>query len=205
MKPDDPGEIEREISQARGGDDAALGRLLERYRAYLTVLARVQIGRRLQGKADCADVVQEAFLEAASHFGGFRGVGEPELAAWLRQILAARIALLVRRYLGTQARDVRLERELEADVDQSSRAIGMNLVAPHSSPSQRASRREQAVLLADALDRLPEDYREAIVLRHLEGLTFPQVAERMGRSLDSVEKLWLRAVTRLRQSMGGSP
>src|SRR5262245_16657139 len=201
MTPDDPGEIERLIGQARG-DAAALGRLLERYRAYLTVLARVQIGRRLQGKADCADVVQETFLEAARHFAGFRGDGEPELAAWLRQILAGRLSLLVRRYLGTQARDVRLERELEADVDQSSRAIDFNLVAAQSSPSQRASRREQAVLLADALGQLPEDYREAIVLRHLEGLTFPQVAQRMGRSLDSVEKLWLRAVTRLRQSMG---
>jgi RNA polymerase sigma-70 factor, ECF subfamily len=198
----DANEPEQLIAQARAGDDAALGRLLERYRAYLTVLARVQIGRRLQGKADCSDVVQEAFLEAARHFAGFRGGSEPELAGWLRQILAGRVALLVRRYLGTQARDVRLERDLEHEIDQSSRAIDLNLVAAQSSPSQRASRREQAVLLADALDRLPEDYREAIVLRHLEGLTFPQVAQRMGRSLDSVEKLWLRAVTRLRQSMG---
>jgi thimet oligopeptidase len=57
----------------------------------------------------------------------------------------------------------------------------------------------------ERLAGLPEDYREVIVLRHLEGLTFPEVAARMGRSLDSVEKLWLRAVTRLRQSMGGLP
>jgi RNA polymerase sigma-70 factor (ECF subfamily) len=199
----DATDLDELLAQARAGDDAALGRLLERYRAYLTVLARVQIGRRLQGKADCADVVQETFLEAARHFAGFRGQNEPELCGWLRQILAGRIANLVRRYLGTQARDVRLERELQAEIDQSSRAIDLNLVAAQSTPSQRASRREQAVLLADALDRLPEDYREAIVLRHLEGLSFPQIAQRMGRSLDSVEKLWLRAVTRLRQSMGG--
>jgi RNA polymerase sigma-70 factor, ECF subfamily len=202
MNLDDSAQLERDVIQARGGDEAALGRLLERFRSYLTVLARVQIGRRLQGKADCADVVQETFLEAARHFPGFRGSGEPELAAWLRQILVGRLALLVRRYLGTQARDVRLERDLEQDVDQSSRAIDLNLVASQSSPSQRASRREQAVLLAEALEKLPEDYREVIMLRHLEGLTFPQVAERMLRSLDSVEKLWLRAVTRLRQSMG---
>ena len=58
------------------------------------------------------------------------------------------------------------------------------------------------MLLADALAELPEAYHEVIVLRHLEGLTFPQVAERMGRTVDSVEKLWLRAVTRLRQKMG---
>src|SRR5205814_5374688 len=117
-------------------------------------------------------------------------------------ILAGCLAHLIRRYFGTQARDVRLERELEADLDQSSRALVMTLASPQSTPSERASRREQDGLLAEALEKLPEDYREVIVLRHLEGLTFPEVAQRMGRTLDSVEKLWLRAVTRMRQSMG---
>jgi RNA polymerase sigma-70 factor (ECF subfamily) len=196
------GADEREglMARARAGDDGALGQLLELYRAYLTLLARVQIGRRLQVKADCADVVQETFLEAARQFASFRGQTEPELVAWLRQILAGCLAHLVRRYYGTQARDVRLERALEQELDQSSRAI--NLVAVQSTPSQGAVRREQAVLLADALAGLPDDYREAIVLRHIEGLTFPQVAERKGRSVDSVEKLWLRAVSRLRQAVG---
>jgi RNA polymerase sigma-70 factor (ECF subfamily) len=195
-------EREELLRQARTGDAAALGQLLELYRAYLTLLARLQIGRRLQVKVDGADVVQETFLEAARHFERFRGETEAELTAWLRQILAGCLSHLVRRYQGTQARDVRLERALEYDLDQSSRAIDRGLVAVQSTPSQRASRREQAVLLADALAELPDDYREAIVLRHLEGLTFPQVAERMGRSVDSVEKLWLRAVTRLRQTVG---
>ncbi len=190
------------LARARAGDDQALGQLLEQYRAYLMLLARLQIGRRLQGKADCGDLVQETFLEAARHFSAFRGQTEPEMASWLRQILAGCLAHLVRRFCGTQARDVRLERALEHDLDQSSRAIDRSLVAVQSTPSQRASAREQAVLLADALAGLPGDYREVIVLRHLEGLTFPQVAERMGRSLDSVEKLWLRAVTRLRQAVG---
>jgi RNA polymerase sigma-70 factor, ECF subfamily len=190
------------LAHARKGDGPALGRLLERYRAYLTLLARVQVGRRLQGKADPADMVQETFLEAARHFPRFRGDTEPELAAWLRQILAGCLAHLVRRYCGTQARDVRLERLLAGELDQSSQAIDGGLIAGHSSPSQRASRREQAVLLADALALLPADYREVLILRHLEGLTFPEVAARMGRSLDSVEKLWVRALPRLRQALG---
>jgi RNA polymerase sigma-70 factor (ECF subfamily) len=193
------------LGQARTGDDGALGRLLEGYRPYLTLLARLQIGRLLQGKADCADMVQETFLEAARHFGQFRGETEPELAAWLRQILAGCLAHLVRRYYGTQARDVRLERTLEDELAQSSRAIDRGLIAEQSTPSQAASRREQAVLLANALDRLPPDYREVIILRHLEGLTFPEVATRMGRSLDSVEKLWVRALPRLRRALEGEP
>jgi RNA polymerase sigma-70 factor (ECF subfamily) len=205
MTPADEQECEALLGHARAGDDGALGRLLERYRAYLTLLARLQIGRRLQGKADCADLVQDTFLEAARHFPRFRGETEPELAAWLRQILATCLAHLVRRYCGTQARDVRLERALEDDLDQSSRALDHGLVAEQSTPSQRASRREQAVLLADALDLLPADYREVIILRHLEGLTFPEVAARMGRSLDSVEKLWVRALPRLRRALGAEP
>jgi RNA polymerase sigma-70 factor (ECF subfamily) len=205
MTPVEEQACEELLALARTGDDSALGLLLERYRAYLMLLARLQIGRRLQGKADCGDVVQETFLEAARHFGRFQGVTEPELAAWLRQILATTLAHLVRRYYGTQARDVRLERVLEEELDGSSRAVDRGLVAAQSTPSQRASRREQAVLLADALDRLPPDYREVIILRHLEELTFPEVAQRMGRSVDSVEKLWVRALPRLRRALGVEP
>src|SRR6185369_86519 len=101
--------------------------------------------------------VQEAFLEAHRSFAQFRGEGEPELVAWLREILAHRLAMQVRRFLGTQRRDPRLERELADELEQSSQLLGRWLVAPDSSPSQRASRREQAVLLASALERLAPD------------------------------------------------
>src|ERR1700731_61662 len=96
------------LSQAREGDGPALGRLLELYRAYLVVLARVQIGRRLQGKVDASDLVQEAFLGAPRDFPQLRGTTEPEFLSWLRQILASLLANLVRHYQGTQRRDVRL-------------------------------------------------------------------------------------------------
>jgi RNA polymerase sigma-70 factor (ECF subfamily) len=193
---------EQLLLEARSGDTATLGRLLELYRRYLALLARVQIGQRLQGKVDASDVVQETFLEAHRRFTGFRGASEGELLSWLRQILAARLADVLRRYLGTQGRDVRLEREIVEDFDRSSVLLDRGLVAPQSSPSQQAVRHEQGVLLANALGELSDDYREVIVLRHLEGLSFPEVAKRMGRSLDSVEKLWMRALVRLRKLLG---
>jgi RNA polymerase sigma-70 factor (ECF subfamily) len=196
---------EQLLRDARAGDAATLGRLLEMYRRYLALLARVQIGQRLQGKVDASDVVQDTFLEAHKNFATFRGGSEGEFLRWLRQILAANMADLLRRYLGTQGRDIRLEREIENAFDQSSVLLDRGLVAPQSSPSQQAVRREQAVLLADALAQLPDDYREALVLRHLEGLSFPAVAARMGRSLDSVEKLWMRGLARLRQILGEQP
>lgn len=187
---------------ARTGDGVALGRLLEMYRSYLALLARLQIGRRLRGKIDPEDLVQETFLKAHRDFPLFHGTTEAQLAAWLRQILAANLAMSVRRYLGTQRRDVRLERELADAVDESSRVLDRGLIAPQSTPSQRAIRREQAVLLANELEKLSPDYREVIVLRHLEELSFPEVARRMGRTLDSVQKLWVRALARLRQTLG---
>ena len=202
--PPDVSHLEQLLRQARSGDHQAFGRLLEVYRNYLTLLARYQIGRRLQGKADPSDVIQETFLEAHRDFARFRGRTEAELVGWLRQILAGTYANLVRRYLGTPRRDVRLECDMAAELDRSSRLLDGALVAPGSSPSQRAARRDQAVLLADALERLPADYRDVLVLRHLEDLSFPEVARRLGRSLDSVKNLWARALARLRHALGGA-
>jgi hypothetical protein len=109
--------------------------LLELYRNYLTLLARMQIGRRLQGKVDAADLVQETFLAAHRDFAQFRGTTEAELVSWLRRILAGNLIDLLRRYCGAQRRDVRLERQLVDEVDESSRALGLVLPAKHSSPS----------------------------------------------------------------------
>ncbi len=195
---------ERLLRLAKAGGGPELGRLLELYREYLSLLARLQVNRRLQARLDASDLVQETFLKAHRHFGQFRGNTEEELVAWLRQILANTLANLVRHHYGAQRRDLRLERDLAAELDQSSRVMDRQLKAPGSSPSQRASRREQAVVLADMLGRLPEDYREVVILRHLEGLTFPEVAQRMGRTVDSVKKLWARGLAQLRDSLEGS-
>jgi RNA polymerase sigma-70 factor (ECF subfamily) len=197
------GDPEQMLQAARAGDAAVLGQLLELYRRYLALLARVQIGPRLQGKVDASDLVQETFLEAHRHFPRFKGASEGQLISWLRQILAAKMADQCRRYLGSQGRNVRLEQEIVQGLDQSSLMLNGGLIAPQSSPSHQAVRREQAVLLADALAQLPDDYRQVLELRHLEGLTFPEVAQRLGRSLNSVEKLWMRGLARLRQVLGG--
>src|SRR5262249_5916969 len=138
------------------------GQALDSYRNYLLLLARVQIGRRLQGKVDAADLVQETLLSAHRDLASFRGTTEKEFAGWLRQILACRLADLSRRFLGTKRRDVRLERQWADDLDRSSQALSCGLVARQSSPSQHVVRREEAVLLADALERLPSDYSEVI-------------------------------------------
>jgi RNA polymerase sigma-70 factor, ECF subfamily len=201
MRPD----AEQLLRLARNGGRDARGNLLDVYRGYLTLLARLQVGRRLQGKADASDVVQETFLQAHRCFAQFRGTTAAEFAAWLRQILASRLAKLVWRYRGAQRRDVCLERELQNELAQSSHLLDRGLMARQASPSSQAARREQGLLLAESLNQLPEDYREVLVLRHLEGLTFPEVAERLDRTVDSVRKLWIRGLARMRTSLGDSP
>src|SRR5262245_28943241 len=92
----------RLLQAARSGDQAALGRLVELYRNYLRLLARLQVGRRLQGKTDPSDLVQEAFLVAQRNFEQFRGNPKGELVDWPRRILALKLVDLARRYLGSR-------------------------------------------------------------------------------------------------------
>lgn len=196
-------QIDRLLHDAREGDDEALGRLMEVYRNYVAMLARLQINHRLQGKVSPSDVVQETFLEARRCFSQFRGSCEGELVTWLRTILASRLAGLVRHYSAGR-RNIHLEQQLHAELDASTHTLARSLEDDGTSPSERAVRREQAVLLADALAALAADYREVIVLRHLEGLSFSEVASRMDRTVDSVKNLWTRAITKLRQSLGAT-
>jgi RNA polymerase sigma-70 factor (ECF subfamily) len=186
------------LEQARAGDVAALGRLLELYRNYLRLVARTLISQALRARLDASDVVQVTFLKAAREFPKFVGSTEPELTAWLRQILVRTLANEVKQHRA-QRRDYRREEPIEALLDSSSVAIQERLAAPLSSPSAHISRREQAVLLADALEKLPADYREVFVLRNLEHVSFAEIGARMNRSSGAARMLWARAVDKLSQ------
>jgi RNA polymerase sigma-70 factor, ECF subfamily len=195
---------EQLLIQARGNRGEHLGRLLELYRNYLHLLARTQIDLHLQGRVDPSDLVQETMLEAFRDFGQFRGRTEGELLAWLRRILVHNLARIGEKHLGTRKRDARREISLHrrvADLERSSDQMDAALVSQATSASGRAQRRELAAILADALARLKVDHREVIVLRNLEGLSFEEVARRMGRSAGAVRMLWLRALDRLKQHL----
>jgi RNA polymerase sigma-70 factor, ECF subfamily len=186
------------LDAARDGEAAALGVLLEHYRHYFTILARVQLDRSLQVKVGASDIVQETFLEAHRDFPQFRGQSVPELLGWLRQILARNLANQIRHYRGTQSRDIRLEQNLAVALGHSSEHMVVSLPTHAESPVSAAVREESAVLLANALSKLSPDYREVLILRNLEELTFPEVAERMNKTVDSVKKLWVRGLAQLR-------
>jgi RNA polymerase sigma-70 factor (ECF subfamily) len=179
------------------------GLALERCRDYLSLLARLQLDHRLQGKLDASDIVQQTLLKAHEKIGQFRGRTDAELAAWLRAILANNLAEAARRY-GADARDVARERSLEARLDESSARLESCLHADESSPSQRAMRHEQLIDLARSLAALPDDQRRAVELHHLKGMTVAEVGEQMQRSRAAVVGLLFRGLKALRQHMGAS-
>ena len=193
-------DLTRMIALARSGSGEALGQLLELYRGYLRLIAGLQIGEKLQAKVSPSDLIQATFLQASRGFADFRGNSEGELISWLRRILASQLAMELRRYT-TERRNIQLERKMHLDVDQSSVMLGF-LAATGRTPSQSVMRRERAVLLADALAKLPEDYRSIIVQRHLQGRTFADIADASDRSLDSVKSAWRRAIIKLRLALG---
>ena len=172
--------------------------MLHTYRNYLKLLARLRIGQALQAKLDESDLVQETLLYAWRTFETFRGETEAELMEWLRSILASTTAGHLRHYR-TAKRDLTLERQLQHQFDQSSQLLDGALLDRGASPSQNAVRRERARQLADAIEQLPPDHREVIILRHLEGLTLVEIADRLGQSANSIQKLWTRALVKLHE------
>jgi RNA polymerase sigma-70 factor (ECF subfamily) len=196
-----PTEISPLLDAFRAGDPAAGDALLRRYEPWLKLMARLQLESRFRAKFDPSDVVQQTMLEAVRAAPQFRGATEGEFTAWLRQILAHALAHEIRRYAGTAKRDVAREVPLEQELTHSSQQLGNLLAATGTSPSQQAVKQEQSVRLAEVLERLPEDFREVIVLRNLEGLPHEAVARRMGRSPGAVRMLWVRALARLREEL----
>jgi RNA polymerase sigma-70 factor (ECF subfamily) len=171
---------------------------LERYRDYLRLLARLQLGTRLRPHLDPSDVVQQTLLEAHRQAGQLRGRDEAAVAGWLRVALARNLADAARG-LHRDKRDVARERSLEAAVEEASSRLGAWLAADQSSPSERAQRREQGVRLAAALASLPEAQREAVVLRHLEGRSLADIADHLGRTQAAVVGLLQRGLKALRE------
>jgi RNA polymerase sigma-70 factor (ECF subfamily) len=173
---------------------------LERFRAYLALLARLQVDDRLQGKIDLSGVVQQTLLEAHQAGDQLAGRSEAEVAAWLRQALANNLADEVRR-LGADKRNVTRERSLQAALEQSSARLEAWLVAEQSSPSDLLIRQEQALRLAVALASLPENQRRAVELRHLKGRSLAEVAAALGCSKSAVVGLLHRGVHKLREQL----
>lgn len=172
----------------------------ERYRSYLRLLAEAQLGRVGRRGIDASDIVQQTLLDAHKDRDRFRGKTEAEHFAWLRRLLACNLADEVRAQ-GRAKRDEARVRSLEQAVGDSSARLEQWLAADQSSPSERAERQEVLVRLADALARLPEDNRQAIVMRHCQGLSLNEISAALGRTSQAIAGLLKRGLAELRSLM----
>lgn len=182
----------------RAGDDFVPK--IERFREYLRLLARTHLASDRIGKIEPSDVVQQTLLEAHEQRDHFRGRTDAELVEWLKQMLRNNLTDAIRRQECAK-RDVRRERRLEAEIEDSfSRADG-RLAAEVSSPSGQAIRAEELLQMADGIAQLPPDQREAVVAHHLEGSPLAEIAVRLERSESAVAGLLHRGLKGLREYM----
>ena len=192
------------LGRAQAGSGECLGQLLQLYANYLKLLVLAQLEQNLRVRVSPSDVIQETFFEAHRDFVQFRGKTSGEFLAWLRRILVNNLCRVVEQHVLAEKRDVRREVSVERlanALSQSTARLEAVLPDPGSSPSAGAHRREIEIVLADQLAELPTDYRDVIVLRHIEGLPFEEVARRMERTSGAVRMLWLRAVKMLRERL----
>jgi RNA polymerase sigma-70 factor (ECF subfamily) len=173
---------------------------LERFRDYLKLLARLQLGARANSRIDPSDVVQQTLLEAFEKRAQFRGDTSAEEAAWLRTILARNVADALRAG-NSQKRDVTRERSLDEELDQSSARLGAWLALDQPTPSEQAQLHEHAILLADALARLPKHQREALVLHYFRGCSLAEISVTLDRTTGSVAGLLKRGLKQLRAEL----
>jgi RNA polymerase sigma-70 factor (ECF subfamily) len=192
----------RWLAEARAGDREALGQALEACRRYLLLVAERQLDPDLRAKGGASDLVQETFLEAQRDFGGFQGTSSPELRAWLRRLLLNNLGHFTRRYRATGKRAI--GREVGLQAEDSADTPLPEPAADTPSPSVEAMAQEQAAALRQALERLPQDYRQVIALRYLEGRSFEEIGRLLHRSPDAARKLWARAMERFREEWEGA-
>jgi RNA polymerase sigma-70 factor (ECF subfamily) len=185
------------LPAAQAGSREALGKVLEACRGYLLLIAQEELDPALQAKGGASDLVQQTFLEAQRDFARFQGKPR-SLLAWMRRLLLNNLANF-RRDFRRDKRRITREVSLPASDSSSQREGGLRAGTP--SPSVAVMRREQSQILEQAMERLPEDYRQVIHLRYREELSFEVIAERMERSANAVRKLWARAIECLQQEL----
>ena len=186
------------LPAAQAGSKEALGRMLDACRGYLLLIAGQELDPALRAKGGASDLVQETILEAFRDFTHFQGQSEQELFGWLRRLLLNNVANFGRRYRDTAKRQASAEVPLTGD---QSSDLAETLIGGDSTPSAHAMAHEQIRALEQALECLPDEYRQVILLRYQGELPFEEIGRQMNRSANAAEKLWLRAIERLRQEL----
>ena len=184
-----------------------LSTLLSENRGRLHRMVQLRMDRRLQGRVDASDIIQEAYLEATERLDEYERNPNLTPFLWLRFITAQRLLRIHRQHFGVQARDPRREISLfqGAMPEVTSAALAAQLIGRQTSPSQAAVRAETKLKLQEALNSLAEMDREILALRHTEQLTSTEIADVLGISDSAARKRYVRALRKLKSTTDKMP
>ncbi len=189
------------LSAIREGDDQAINRLLERHRAPIRRLVELRLDRKVQQRVDVSDVVQDVMIEASGRLEKY--LDDPVMAfhLWLRQIAWDRIIDTYRRHRVSAKRNMDREQSMSAPAgpDHSTMEFAVQLCDPGLTPQAAATQREIALKVEAAIERLGEQDREIILMRHYEHLSNQEIAEVLGLNPPAASMRYLRSVRRLRE------
>ena len=182
--------------KAKDGDPIAREEICRQVQGYLEMMATRHLDKKLGRRINPSDIVQRTMMRVVDGLDGFRGQSNEEFYGWLNAIMRNELNK-VRRDNQREKRDVNREQHLTNNSQMAQPAVH----DPALTPSSEAMRGELLDSFHATLKRLPPDYAEVIRLRSLEERPFKEVAERMQRSVDSVTKLWYRAMVKFQMEM----
>jgi len=194
------------MSRARAGDPQAIADLFGHYRGRLKRMVSLRMDRRLQGRVDASDVLQEAYLDLARRAPDFLQEPNMPFFLWLRLLTGQRLLAVHRRHLGAKMRDADQEIALQqgAMPQAESASLAAQLLGKLTSPSLAAVRAEMRVRLQDALNAMDPIDREVLVLRHFEELSNNDTAQVLGLQKAAASNRYVRALKRLRATLDGT-
>src|SRR5437660_6447111 len=203
----DSSEVDVLLRRAAAGDEAACHDLFSRYRDRLKRMVHLRLSRRLQGRVDDSDVLQEAYLDVSRRLAEYAADPKLPFYLWLRHLTGLKLAEVHRRHLGTQLRDADREVTLhrgglpEAD----SMSLAAHLLGQLTTPSQAAIKPETRLIVQDALNNMDQVDREVLALKHFEQLSTGEMAEVLGMSKAGAGSRYLRAIKRLKEALSRIP
>jgi RNA polymerase sigma-70 factor (ECF subfamily) len=192
--------VENLLSEAVGGRADAQVRLFGEFEPRLRRMLTLRLDRRLQGRLDVSDVLQEAYIEYARSIPTYQTLENLPFYLWLRMVTLRKLTTLQRRFLGTAARDVNREISLHRGPlpMASSCSLAAGFVGHLTSPSQAVLRTELQMRIQDTLNDMDATDREILSLRHFEQLSNLEVAAILELTTAGASNRYIRALKRLR-------
>jgi RNA polymerase sigma-70 factor (ECF subfamily) len=203
----DPNDSENLLVRAAAGDEAVLAALWEGHRARLRQMIRLRLDRRLQGRVDPSDVLQDAYIDLAARLPDYARDRPMPTYLWMRLVTGQRLAQVHRQHLGAAMRDAGREVSLYRGAlpQASSASLAAQLLGRFTTASQAAIRAERQLQLQEVLNGLDPMDREVLALRHFEQLTNGEAAQVLGLSKTAANNRYIRALGRLRDLLGRVP